>query len=930
VKNSIILRQLSLCILLGILTLNVFGQENGKITGKVTDQRTGETLIGLTAKLNEGATGASTDIEGRYILQGLKPGTYTITFSYIGYQSKSIAEVVVGPGKVVNLDVVMEESSGQVLNEVVIQGSFQRESVNALFAQQKNSISISSGISADQIKRSPDKNTSEVLKRVSGASIQDNKFIVVRGLADRYNAAMLNNSMLPNTEVDKRAFSFDILPSNLIDAIFVTKTASADIPADFSGGVVQVTTKDFPESKILNLSLGTSYNTQSTFKDFLAAPKSGNEIFGFYSKSRDIPTAFPSTNAYQSLASNAEERFALSRQFSNNWGYNKLTSSLGPAAQLNFANSKLFNDDSKLGVVTSLSYRFDQRIKSSEQQLWTGQNLGDRFNDEVYSGNTNIGALVNFAYSRGNNKIALKNLYNRVLESQFTYRDGIDESATAFIRTGDYLLQRSLLSNQLSGEHLLNAGRKIKFDWNLNYAHTDRNEPGYKRMDYDKNEGRAAVQPGSAVAALAGNFSSNLNENAYGAAANLTYPVKWFHDNNKLKAGYLNQYRKRDFAARVIGFIRNGGNDFETDLLNLPIGQIFDPANIRPNGFVLDEITNGGDRYDANSFLNAGYLMFDGFLTENLRAGIGARVESYHVRLNSVDNGEPVKLNTTAVSVLPSANLIYNLNTKSNIRLSASQTVGRPEFRELAPFSFYDFNRNVSMRGNPDLKQSKTSNFDLGFAFYPTSGEVIAISGFYKYFELPIEQKLLPVSSGRAFTYGNAESATLLGVELELRKSLNFIDEALNNFIFSANASLMKSEVVVPTTINKSGVRPMQGQSPYLINGGFQYNSGAKNSTGVSLLYNRIGRRIWAIGNAEDPDIYENPRNVLDFQLSQKFAKSRAEVKVNYSDILNNKAIYYQKVKHVDAKADFNKNTDRLNIADRFGSSISVTFSYNF
>lgn len=929
-KNTVIIRNISALLIFSFISWSSFAQQSAKITGKVTDMKTGETLIGLTVKVDGTTLGSSTDMEGRYSLAGLSAGTYSVTFSYIGYQSKNVSDIVVAAGKVVNLDVVMIEASGQTLNEVVIKGSYNRESINALFAQQKNSISISSGISADQIKRSPDKNTSEVLKRVSGASIQDNKFIIVRGLADRYNSAMLNNSMLPNTEVDKRAFSFDILPSNLIDAIVVTKTASADIPADFSGGVVQVTTKDFPDATFLNLSVGTSYNTQSTFKDFLSAPKSGNEIFGLYDKGRDIPSSFPTTNVYQALSGNANERFALSKQFKNNWGYQKVASGLTPALQFNYGTSKTDKNDHKFGTILSFTYRYDERLKISDQQAWTGQNLGDQFHDNVYNNNSTIGALANFAYSWGNNKISLKNLFNRVLESQFTYREGEDESGSLFVRTGDYLLQRSLFSNQLTGEHLLSENSKIKLDWNLNYAYTNRKEPGYKRMDYDQETGRASVQSGSAVAALAGNFSSALNENSYGGATNLTIPVKWFRDNNKVKLGYFGQYNQRDFSARVIGFIRNGGSDFDTSLLGLPQDQLFDPANIRPNGFVLDEITNGGDKYAANSMLNAGYALFDGYLTEKLRFGVGVRMESYNVKLNSVDNGVPVNLDDTKVTLLPSANLIYDLNDKASIRLSGSQTVGRPGFRELAPFSFYDFNKSVSMRGNQDLKQSKTTNIDFGYAFYPSSGEVISVNAFYKYFELPIEQSLLPVSSGRAFTYANAKSATLYGLELEWRKSLKFIDERFDNFIFSSNVSLMKSEVEVSKTVNASGVRPMQGQSPYLINGGLQYNADTTNPLGMSLLFNRIGRRIWAIGNSDDPDIYENPRNVLDFQISQKFAKSKMEVKLNYSDILNNRAIYYQKVKNTDTNTDYNSKTDRLNISDRFGSTISLGLSYNF
>ncbi|MET4082002.1 hypothetical protein ABIB40_001953 [Pedobacter sp. UYP30] len=925
-KTKTTLKLLAIIFLLISTGLKSYAQ-TGKISGKVSDQKTGETLIGVTVKIFGTKKGTSTDIEGRYVISGLGSGKYTIETSFVGYTTKNITDIEVKDNTSTNLDVLLSEASSQNLNEVVITGSANRESINTLYAIQKSSISISSGISAELIKKSPDRNTSEVLKRVSGASIQDNKFVIVRGLSDRYNSAMLNNSVLPNTEVDKRAFSFDILPSNLIDAIVINKTASADIPADFSGGVVQITTKDFPVNTFFNASLGTSYNTQSTFKNFLSSPKGGNEVFGFYNKDRNIPAGFPSAKVYRALPNGASEAFALSRLFKNNWGYSPSKSTLTPNFQLNYGTSKIFENQSKFGTVLSLTYRYDQRLKTSDQKAYSGQALKDVFHDDMYNYNTSIGALANFAYSWGNNKISLKNLYNKVLENQFTYRAGVDDAGSEFIRTGDYLLQRSLLSSQLTGEHLLSTESKIKIDWNLNFANTDRKEPGYKRMDYSK-DGIASVQPGSVDLGLAGNFSSILTENAYGGAFNVTFPIDLFKDNNKIKAGYFSQYRERSFNARSLGFIRDG--NFDTSLLTLPQDQIFDPQNIHPNGFVLGEITNGGDEYQANSFLNAGYVMFDGYLTEKLRLGIGARLESYKLSLTSEDNGKAVNIDTTATNLLPSANLIYNLNDKANLRLSGSQTVGRAEFRELAPFPFYDFNKNVNVRGNADLKQSKTTNIDLGYAIYPASGETFSISTFYKYFDSPIEQTLQVGNSGRSLSYANSASATVYGVELELRKSLKFIGDDYKNFTFNVNGSYIKSKVQVSTLVNAQGTRPLQGQSPYLINAGLSYASAKENSTGVTLLYNRVGPRIWAIGNVEDPDIYEYSRNILDLQVSQKFAKSRGEIKVNYSDIFNNKAYFYQKVKGSDPNASFDKNTDNINIADRFGSTISLTLSYKF
>ncbi len=920
-----------LTIICVIISASALAQSTGKISGIISDKKSGETLIGVTIKIANTTTGASTDVEGRYLISGLQPGKYIIQASYVGYATKNVTEVEIKGNTATTVNVIMEESNSQSLNEVIITSKASKESVNTLYANQKNSISLSSGISAELIKRSPDKNTSEVLKRVSGASIQDNKFIIVRGLSDRYNSAMLNNAVLPNTEVDKKAFSFDILPSNLIDAIVVNKTASADMPGDFSGGVVQVTTKDFPDYPFLNFSIGTSYNTQSTFRDFL---KSGNRKKGMlarYDEGRNIPSNFPSRIAYLNLP--VAERIVASKGFVNNWGYNGLKSILGPNAQINYGTTKTFKNESQFGAILSLSYRYDERLKISEQKAYTGDALNEQFNDQVYNYNTNMGGLANFAYSWGTNKIALKNMFNKVLENQFTTRAGEDDSQSKFFRTADYLLQRSLTSNQLSGNHLLTVASKIKLDWNLNYANTNRKEPGLKRMEYQQENGEGAYtrasipSSGQADPRIGGSFSSQLNENLYGGAFDFTIPVSWFAGNNKIKFGYFGQYRARDFAARVIGFIRTG--NFDTSLLNLPQDQIFAQSNITENGYILNEITNGADQYDANSFLNAGYVMFDGYLTDKLRLGIGARLASYRQKLNSSDNTfTPIVSDTTYVNLLPSANLIYKLNEDASLRLSASQTVGRPEFREIAPFSFYDFNKNVSVVGNPALEQSRTTNFDIGYAVYPSSGQVFSVSAFLKDFENPIEQVLQLGTSGRVFGYHNAKSATLYGIEMEFRRPLNFVSEDLSNFTLSTNASYIKSEVKVATTVNKTGKRPLQGQSPYLVNAGLQYNSKTENAVGFSLLYNRIGKRIWAVGNVQDADIYERSRNVIDLQLSKQFAKSSAEVKLNYSDILNNKAIYYQKGKGSDPNAGFDAKTDKVNIADRFGSTVSISFSY--
>lgn len=927
-KKNYIVKVTGLLIVFILSVFVVTAQQTGRIAGKVTDKKSGEALIGLTVKVEGANKGVSTDVEGRYNIGGLAAGRYTLTFSYVGYQTKRISDIAVRAGAVSALDLVMDEAGGQQLQQVVITASARQESVGALYAQQKNSISISSGISAEQIRRSPDRNTSDVLRRVSGASIQENKFIVVRGLADRYNSAMLNNSTLPNTEPDKKAFSFDILPSNLIDKIVVNKSASADLPGDFSGGVVQISTKDFPDSKFLNLSVGTSYNTQSTFKDFIGPTNKNKALFGSYDKGRDLPSSFPSKSAYTNMP--LDQQIQEARKFSNNWGPQKYTSIPSPILQLSYGDSKVLKNDSKFGAVLSLSYRYDERLQKGETNGYVGQSLNFEYSDNLYNYNTNIGALANFAYSWGTNKLALKNIYNKVVEQQFTSRSGVE--IDSYVQNNfNYLLERSLVSSQLLGDHAL--GSKLKLDWNLNYASTKRAEPGFKRLttqsSTDSPDGPYKLNVGLVGSpTVLGDFYSNLDENIYGGAANFTVPVSLFKQNSKLKFGYSGQYRDRNFGARVLGYTSGATGDvsFDTSLQTYPQDQLFNDENIRVGGFLLQDITNGTDHYDGSALLNAGYAMFDGFISEKLRLGIGARFESYHQKLASTNNNNnPLKVDTIYNNILPSVNLIFNASEKSSIRMSASRTVGRPEFREIAPFSFYDHKRNANVTGSPVLRQSSTNNFDLGYAVYPKAGEVISVSAFYKYFEDPIEQSL-DFSSGRSFSYWNAPTANLYGVEFEVRKNLDFINEILKNLTFSANASYIDSRVEVSKVrINKDGERPLQGQSPYLINAGLQYNSSSKNPLGLSLLYNTFGRRIVAVGNINDIDLYEKPRNVLDFQISKKLSSGRSEIKLNYGDILNNKYIEYQ---DVNDNGKYDKG-DNLNRSYTLGSTFTLGFSYN-
>lgn len=953
-KSQLNLKKAIITALYVIIGATVFAQ-TGKISGKVSDKKTGETLIGVTVKIKGTTKGSSTDVEGRYMIGALTPGKYILEASYIGYSTKSITDIEVKSNGSTSIDLVMEESNSQKLNEVVITATVNKESVNSLYANQKNSSNISSGISAEIIKRSPDRNTSEVLKRVSGASIQDNKFIIVRGLSDRYNAAMVNNSPLPSSEPDRKTFSFDVIPSNLIDNVIISKTATPDLPGDFSGGAVQIKTKDFPESRNFEVNVGLGYNTISTFKDFYGNSRTAGEYLSFGSKSTALPSNFPSSRE-KFVALPLDRRVALSKGFKNSWGVENLGKSL-PAQNLQFiyGDSYLLKNDSKIGFIASATYRNSETISNELRNDFNEVGPDGRgvplfeYKDTYFNFNSSLGLLGNLAYAKGGTKIALKNIFNQSYESSYLRREGTYDQQSLQKVSQQEINEKSLLNSVLEGDHLLSQGNKSKLNWNLSFSRITNDQPDLRRLAYSKQITDAndlsvpfqAAVPLVATPSTAGRFFSELSENIYGASVNYSLPVTLFKNSQTLKAGLSKQYKERNVDARVLGYIINT-DDFNTtkSLLALPQDQIFGENNIAANKFYIDDITNPTNKYEGSGDLNAGYVMINGQLLEKFKAAVGVRVENYIEKLNTGSGSSKVDIENNYLDVLPSANLTYELTPRANLRLSYSNTVARAQFRELAPFNFFDFVTGTVKIGNPDLKRTKINNVDLRYEFYPSAGQLLSVSGFYKYLNDPIENSIQSGSTAasKSISYINAPNAYIAGIEVEIRHDLSFLNsssEFLKNLIYSANAAVIKSEVDFGTSVTIKNKRPLQGQSPYLINTGFQY-SAPSSGWQTSVLYNRIGRRVSIVGfgrningnfSADYPDIYEAPRDLIDLQISKKMLKNKAEIKLNISNILDSDANFYQDLND-DKK--YTVASDQLINSVQYGRTFSLSFGYKF
>lgn len=946
-----------------LLTANFAVAQTGKISGTVLDSKTGETLPGATALIEGTGKGVSADFDGKFMLTGVPVGKVTLVISYISYNTKKIAGVEVKANDVTDISVLLDASTSQDLTEVEVVVTLNKENNTALILQQKNNASVSDGISSETIKKTPDRNTSDVIKRISGATIQDNKFAIIRGMSDRYNAAFINGAPLPSSESDKKAFSFDIFPANLLDNIVILKTATPDMPGDFAGGVIQINTKSIPEKNAQSISISTGYNQQTTFKDFRTYKGGKYDWLGIDDGTRGDPKGIPETKLF---SADKLDQIEYAKKVNYDWSLQSKKTMPNFNLQYSLANvGKLFKKEA--GSIFALTYNSTNNIFATNRREFEEQGgIYDvaktrDYIDTTYSNAILASALWNLAYKfNGNNQIGFKNLFSINSEDRVITRRGSQDIVTQTWErsTVRWFVQNQIYSTQLNGDHYFEPA-KIKFKWVAGYSDIKRETPNLRRMTYVKNSPleddsvkyNAVIGTTGTGAANAGTMIFNTTKEKM---QSIRYDVsRAFKLGDKTKhevlVGGNHIFRDRIFYARLLGYTmyrKNSSLIENTDLKFLDESVIFAPENIgiqdnpgpRDGGFKLSEATTEKDNYAASSMLNAGYITLDSRLFDKLRFIYGARVESYRQRLSVTLFGEEKISDTTVVDILPSINAVYSVTEKTNIRLSFYQTVSRPEFRELAAFNFLDFNTTFNISGNPSLTRAKIDNYDARFEWYPGAGQVISVSGFYKKITNAVEQAIDASAQIKGLTFVNVALVENLGVELEYRFKLSTLfnndsSKFLSKTTLFSNFAYIKSEVDVSKIIDAEP-RPLQGQSPYIINAGVQYLDNDKD-WGVSLSYNVIGRRIVLVGGESEPSYWETPRHVIDFQLAKTF-KKRFEIKFNIRDILAQNQIWYQDIdkngKLNKNSEEENKNISHTNNYDNImaNTKLSPTFSFSF
>ncbi len=901
-------------------------QTNGKIAGKVSDKKTGEELIGVSVIIEGTTIAVATDIEGKYTLS-VKPGTYNVVFSYVSYQKKVVTGVVVKEGQTTPLNSLLDDAA-QDLKEVVIQAEARRETSAALLLDQKRSSSISDGVSADLIRKSGDATTSDVMKRVSGTSIQDNKFAIIRGLNDRYNTAYINGAPLPSSESDRKAFSFDNFPSNMLDNMVITKTASPDLPGDFAGGLITINTKDIPEKKFVAVSLGASMHSITTGKKGYTYEGGKTDWLGYDDGTRAVPSGLPARLQYEK--SDAATKYNSSLKFNDNWKTQTVGSiPMNNSIQLSGGNSYKVGKNDQAGFIVSGSWnrsfknstvernRFNKPMGQEENQFVTN------YTDQTYKEEALVGIMANVGYKIGSNhKFSFKNAYTMNGEDQTIMRTGNDNFLDA-----DYLprvantyynyQQSKLMTNQLIGQHFIPSA-KVKMKWVLNTNNIKRDVPDFRRFStrstlQDASTGEytpyaAQIGPNIDITQT-GRFYSSLEEKIKSASFEVQRPVEFLSGKKiktEAKIGGFTQTRERDFSARVFGyklrFVNSPGSPYNyQQFIQTPMADIFGKDYLAQDTLYIDERINPQDTYKASSRLNSAFAMFDQRLFSRFRAVYGVRMERYNQKLNTLGQaGEPVEVDTTFTDFLPSINFTYELNEKTNLRLSGSKTLARPEFRELAPFAFYDFNLNTVVAGRPTLNRTTIQNYDFRYEYFPGEGQLISASLFYKKFDNAIEMVYEYLGSDATLGYTSDAKAKNYGFEVELRKNFDFVDKLAGTtwakkFTITTNYARIFSEVQLDKAVaGKYGTRPLQGQSPYILNSSLQFYD-PKSEFSVALFVNRIGRRIYVARekNGLVPDMWENPRTVVDLNITKKFYK-KFEAKLAISDIFAQDLVFYQ------------------------------------
>ena len=924
-------------VFISVFSLNA---QSGLIRGVIIDNEFQDPVPFTNIIVKEVGTGTTSDFDGNYEIE-LSEGVYTLMFSFMGYETLEISDVKVSSQELAVVNVTMN-TLAQGLDEVVISVSASKNTETSVLEFQKKSVSLVDGLSSQRIKSSGASNIASAVKSVPGVSVQGGKYVYVRGLGDRYTKSILNGIDIPGLDPDRNTIQMDIFPTNILDNVIVIKSATADMPADFTGGIVDVLTKEFPNSKRLSISVSSAYNPKMHYNNnYLSSVSSNTDFLGFDDGLRSIPVN--PNQGYSVLEGiNSPKISEVTNKFNPNMSALKKTSLGDYSFSISGGNQKTIGSDMRLGYFGSFSYKNTTDFYEKSQNNTFYKEADSKIfqlsknrtqNGPLGQNSVILSAMGGFSFKTSLSKYKLNILHIQNGESSagiFDQTVNLNDSKELLKHNLDYT-QRAITNILISGTHTFNQDSAWKLNWKLSPTKSSIKDKDVRTTSFEVvDNGTFQIKENDKPTRI----WRNLDELNLVGKLDLERKLKLFNNDSKLKFGTLGSFKKREYdiySFRInvpdnMGILNNGNPD---DLLKS--SNLWSPNNIFGNHIAL--YTNGGvekgKNYDANQLTLAGYSSIEFKIGIKLKSVIGIRAEKFIQKYSGENSGGTINYQDEKVidklDVFPSTNLIYSLKENSNIRFSYSKTTARPSFKEASIAEIFDPLSNMTFIGNIKLRPSYIDNLDLRFEIFGDKNELFAVSGFYKSFQDPIELSYYE-SATENFQPKNLGNAKVFGLEFEMRKQISqAIGININASIIESKQEYGTSELNLRTNGLRVGeslgtYRRLQGQSPYLINSSIDYKD--ENGLITGLFFNMQGKTLEVVGTGFAPDVYTHPFESLNFNLTKKIGENKNKTfTVKIENLLDSKKeSYYESFKAVNRIFSFRD----------LGRTFSIGYNVNF
>ena len=848
-----------------------------RVVGVVRDETNAISLPGIPVEAVGSNQIVYTDVDGRYILD-LPPGAHEIKVSMPSYQDR-LLKIDLGTERSVTVDVGLTMTRFADAVTVTAQAtSVETSSAEAQLIERRSANVITDNVGAQEMKSNGDGDAAAAMTRVTGLSLVDNQFVFVRGLGERYSNTTLAGSVLPTTEPDKKVVPLDLFPTGLIDSVQVNKSYSPDRSAEFAGGLVQIVPMKLPSNPVMDFSYGYSHFSTATGKSIPLSGLGKRDVWGFDSGARALPAGIPNSKIVRqgiftpTVGYTPEQITTFGRSLGNQWQPETKKGRPGQNWSATFGNR--FGN---LGVVASVTHAYKEQFIEEDRRFFRIAGDGDLEETSDYRIRTGtqkaqIGAVANLSYQfRPSQRISFENFYTHSGRDEGrTFQGNNLDNAREYRNTRLQFIEEGLMSNALGGEHFFQNVSNSRVDWRVNYARATRDEPDLRETLYERALGAAATVPFTYADESQSGFRmfNELNDDTLDASFNWSISNAAGGRPTQYKFGFNYVDRSRDFRSRRFHFIPITLNKDGAVQYNATAAPevLFVPGNIG-TAFRFNEETRPVDAYAGENKTVSGYGMVDIAMSARTRIIAGARVEGFDQTVTTQDPfglfARQVQAVNKNTDIFPAINLVQSVGGNSNIRLSYSSTVNRPEFRELAEFEFTDVVGNRAVKGNPNLDRALIQNVDGRWEMFGRGRGILAASVFYKYFDKPIE-RIVIAAANPIVTFQNSDNARNFGVELEAGRQLT------ENFFVNMNYTFVESKITLlpaQRSVQTSLERPLAGQSKNLLNLTAEF---AARGFSTRLLYNYFGDRISDVGANEAPDIIEQGRGSVDLVFAQR------------------------------------------------------------